>query len=526
VQTTRFQFALYAVIIAIGVVRIASTHHTFSETLDEPAHVAAGFEWLEGNHYALDPSHPPLSRALFALPAKLQGVPHSDEQDFVARGNEILYFQDHYEQNLARARWGNLLFFILGAVSVAMWGARAFGHTVGIIATALFSYLPPILGHSGLATTDMAACATVAFAIVMLDRFLDEPSRRRSVLLGVAIAIGLLSKFSFLVFFPLAAVIVIVTRKKWGRASSIGIAIVVAFLIVWAGYRFDFGTIASRHQRDGWVVTVASPRPLAHVAEWIRDRVPIPAPSFAFGLAMIKFHDSAGHESYLFGHVRNHGWWYYFPVVFFFKTPLPFLILAIIGIAMIIARERRVLAIALIPIAFMLAVLPTSINIGIRHILPIYPPLCVAAAFAAITLWRSVSMRAVVIALAAWMVINVERAHPDYLAWFNEAAGDHPEKIVVDSNLDWGQDVLRLSRTINRLHIGRVWILYNGNALLQNHKMYAEAIRPWTQEPGWYVLSETSLALNPDARRGAYKWLDGYAMRRVGKSMRLIHVPH
>src|SRR4029077_13378398 len=119
------------------------------------------------------------------------------------------------------------------------------------------------------------------------------------------------------------------------------------------------------------------------------------------------------------GHVNHYGWWYYFPVVFFYKTPLPFLILALIGVGFIVARNRGALAVALIPIAFMLAVLPSSINIGLRHILPIYPPLCIAAAYGAILLWRRLTLRAVVIALAAWMAIGVERAHPDYLAWFN-----------------------------------------------------------------------------------------------------------
>jgi len=204
---------------------------------------------------------------------------------------------------------------------------------------------------------------------------------------------------------------------------------------------------------------------------------------------------------------------------------LPFLILALIGAAFIVARNRRALAVALIPIAFLLAVLPSSINIGLRHILPIYPPLCIAAAYAAILLWRRLTLRAVVIALAAWMAIGVERAHPDYLAWFNEAAGEHPEQIVVDSNLDWGQDVLRLSHTAKKLHIDRMSILYVGNALLERHGLVADEIHPWSPAPGWYVLSETGLALNEDARRGAYRWLDDYRMRRVGSSMRLYHVP-
>jgi hypothetical protein len=535
VQRNGLWIGAFALVIAVGVVRIASTHRVFSEVLDEPAHISSGYDWLKGAPYTIDPTHPPLERALSALPALFQHVPLSKDPNFVARGNEILYFHDDYVHNLAAARRGNLLFFILGAVSVAWWGWRTYGRATALIATAFFTLLPPILGHAGVATTDMAAAAGVTFAIVVLDWWLDAPALRRSIALGAAIGIGLLTKFSFLFFFPIAALIVLVLRRRRddpdSRAASrpspsltLGVtsAAAIAILIVWAGYRFDFGTIKSAHEAGEWVTAESAPKFVRPVAVWFADHVPIPAPLFVAGAEMVKIHDREGHLTYLFGHVNQHGWWYYFPVVFFFKTPLPFLIFAAIGIAF---AERRGLAVALIPIALMLAVLPSSINIGVRHILPIYPPLCVLAAHGAIVLWQRSTLRAVVILLAAWMLIGVERAHPDYLAWFNEAAGGHPERIAVDSNLDWGQDVLRLASTAKKLHIDRMWILYTGNALLERHGLVADEIRPWLPAPGWYVLSETGLALNGDARRGAYRWLDDFRMRRIGKSMRLYHVP-
>jgi hypothetical protein len=547
VQRNGLWIGALALVIAFGVVRIASTHRVFSEVLDEPAHISCGYDWLTGAPYTIDPTHPPLERALTALPALFQHVPLSKDPNFVARGNEILYFHDDYVHNLAAARRGNLLFFILGAVSVAWWCSRTFGRVAALMATAFFTFLPAILGHAGVATTDMAAAAGVTFAIVVLDWWLDAPTLRRSIALGAAIGIGLLTKFSFLFFFPIAALIVLVSschpereRGIWlggrrntldsratsrpGPSLTLGVtsAAAIAILIVWAGYRFDFGTIKSAHEAGEWVAAESAPKFLRPVAVWFADRVPIPAPLFVVGADMVRIHDREGHLTYLFGHVNQHGWWYYFPVVFFFKTPLPFLIFALIGIA---SAERRGLAVALIPIALMLAVLPSSINIGVRHILPIYPPLCILAAHGAIVLWQRATLRAVVIALAAWMVIGVERAHPDYLPWFNEAAGGHPERIVVDSNLDWGQDVLRLASIAKKLHIDRMWILYTGNALLERHGLVADEIRPWLPAPGWYVLSETGLALNGDARRGAYRWLDDYRMRRVGKSMRLYHVP-
>ena len=415
-----------------------------------------------------------------------------------------------------------MLFFIVGAITVAMWAARTFGRVTALIATAFFTLLPPILGHAGIATTDIGAAATITLAIVALEWWLDAPTLKRGSLLGIAIGIGLITKFTFLFFFPIAALIVLLIRRNRIRLASAFCAALVAIIVVWAGYRFEFSTIKSIDPRGDWYAAEAAPKLVRPLASWFANRVPIPAPRFAFGIILVQVHNREGHQAFLLGRTSRHGWWYYFPVVFFFKTPLPFLILALIGIAMI---ARRAPAVALIPIAMMLAVLPSSINIGVRHILPIYPPLCIAAACATIALWQSATMRAIVVLLAAWMLIGVERAHPDYLAWFNEAAGDHPERVAVDSNLDWGQDVLRLARVGRRLHIARMSILYTGNAVLQRHGLEADEIRPWSPAPGWYVLSETGLAFNDDARRGAYRWLDDYRMERVGKSMRLYHVP-
>jgi hypothetical protein len=219
------------------------------------------------------------------------------------------------------------------------------------------------------------------------------------------------------------------------------------------------------------------------------------------------------------------GWWYYFPVLFFFKTPLPFLALALAGTILIARRAREGLVLALPPIAMMLSVLGSHINIGVRHILPIYPPLCGVAAFAVLAMWNHSRARIAAVALLGWLFIGVALAHPDYMAWFNEAAGTHPERIAVDSNLDWGQDWLRFAHVVHQRHIDFVHLLFNGTILLQFHDVHGDAIEPWVEKPGWYGISLQGLTMNPDARRGAWKWLDRYPYDMVGKGIRLYHVP-
>lgn len=521
--------AAYALVIAAGAWRVALTHRVFSETLDEPVHVACGYEWLTGRGYLTDPTHPPLERVLSALPAVLGDVPPPREQrDFVGKGNDLLYANDRYEKNLARARMGNLLLFIIGMIAVATWAHRLFGPAVGLLATAMFAALPPILGHAGVATTDLAVATTLTISLIALDRWLDAPTLRRGALLGMAIALGVLSKFSFLLFFPVTAIVLLAVRflrrDAALSAKSLALACAVAFLAIWAGYRFSFGRVASIPMGKFYLETPA-PAPLRPLARWVAEQVPLPMPELFIGIGAVKMHDLDGHVTYLLGRYNNHGWWYYFPVVFFFKTPLPFLILSLWGMALLLRRRAEL---ALIPLALMLCVMPSSINIGIRHLLPIYPPLCIAAAYAVITIWqrsRDAFGRAALMALLGWLFIGTAAAHPDYLAWFNEAAGEHPEEIVVDSNLDWGQDVLRLARVVGQSDINHLWVLYNGNADLARHKLPADGLIPFTPVHGWVAVSETALKLGDQARYGGYRWLDAYRpVRRVGKSIRLYHI--
>ena len=127
----------------------------------------------------------------------------------------------------------------------------------------------------------------------------------------------MLTKFSFLFFFPIAAVIVLVARRRRPRIGALAIAALVAIVVVWAGYRFHFGTIKAAHPQGEWAVAEAAPKFARPLAVWFANKVPIPAPLFVTGIAMVNAHDRFGHFTYLLGRTSNHGWWYYFPVVFF-----------------------------------------------------------------------------------------------------------------------------------------------------------------------------------------------------------------
>jgi 4-amino-4-deoxy-L-arabinose transferase-like glycosyltransferase len=570
--------------VVAAIVRIAATYGVFSQTVDEPIHVAAGHQWLHEGRYDLDIEHPPLARILFALDSRNAGA----EGDRVQRGNQLFARGGRYVRNLALARAGNLPFFLLALFVVWAWTRRVAGEVAGVAAAALFSALPPILAHAGLATTDMAAAATTIAALYALAVWLDRPSWPRAALLGVAIAAGLLGKFSFLLLFPLGAAILAAfqfRRTRWRHFAAI---VPIALFLLAAAYRFERGSLldaraatsvpgtaehraATYAQAPGyeWIrpdILIAyydyahaaaragnvgvdfvdwakasgypspqagrsgrdtmqgaprpAPKPAAEplLAAWHRlvIRPKLPAVAFLTGADFVRQHSAMGHgEAWLFGQNRPDGYWYYFPVIVFFKTPLPFLVFA--GAGLVFLVRRRALPLVLIPLAMLAASMTSRINIGVRHVLPLYPFLTIAAACGAVLLWQR--SRALAALLGIWYFAATAIAHPDYLAYFNEAAGRHPERIAVDSNLDWGQDLLRLAE---EMHDAPLHISYFGSAEWQRFLPHAQPLPPrYTR--GWVAVSEMIYLRQRDQE---LQWLTRFEpVRRVGKSIRLYRIP-
>jgi hypothetical protein len=523
---------MLAIVTVLALVRVAATHHLLAAVADEPAHVAAGYDWLTGHGYSTDPTHPPLARILSALPLVLGGVPEP-HYTFLARGNDLLYSNDRYEQNVSRTRLANLLFFAIAILATAALTARYYGRAAGLVAAVLFSLQPSMMAHAGVAATDCAVVAAIPVALLALERWLDERSWRRAVILGVVCGLGALTKFSFLPFFAVLGATVLVLRfRRDALTKSTGKQVVamacLAALVVWAGYRFTFETVAESDPLGPISVDRVFSGPLRTPAMWIGAHVPVPAPQFFVGLFLVKIHNTDGHESYLLGRYSGHGFWYYFPVLFFYKTPIPFLLLFAWGCAALLlyrARAAPLLFFAML----LLSVLPSSINIGIRHVLPLYVFASAVAGYGVAAAWRATETfgRTALAGLVLWMTLNSFAAHPDYLSYFNAFAGDDPARIAVDSNLDWGQDLLRLARFVREQHVGRFHIAYNGSAILPNHGMTADSLDPNKAETGWVVVCETAAKLTGegDARGHGYDWLDAYKpYARIGKSIRVYSI--
>ena len=420
---------LVLILIGVGSVRIAATYTVFNHTADESGHIACGMEWLDLGTYRYEPQHPPLARAMTALLPYVDGSRANRRENRDFEGATILYDGQGrwYDRKLALARTGILPFYWLGSVTVFLFARWLLGAAGGVAATAVFTFLPPIMAHAGLATTDMAFTSTLALSLYAAARLAEQPSWQRSTCFGLSGGLAILTKFSSLAYFPAAIGVAGATvlfrergkalRSCLGLASYVACAGVVAFVVVWAGYRFSFGTAASLG-------------------------VALPFPELFGGIQQVREHGKEGHLAYLLGEHRRDGWWAYFPVLLAVKTPLAVVVLAMVGLW----KWRN--ALSFLPWAFMAGILivaiPSRINIGVRHVLPIYEFLAVGAGAGVLSLVRQGGWRrGAAFVMLLWYGIASAGAHPDYLAYFNELAGGEPERIAADSDLDWGQDIKR-----------------------------------------------------------------------------------
>jgi Dolichyl-phosphate-mannose-protein mannosyltransferase len=551
-----FRAALLILFSVVAIARIVSTYKVFNQTWDEAVHVACGMEWLQLGTYNYEDLHPPLARVAVAIGPYLSGIRlrgQNPNPDALLAGNAIFASHGEYLHNLALARMGVLPFFLLATWTVWQWTRRLFGSWAAVAAVGLFTNVPPVLGNAGVATTDLPLAATFVLALFVFTIWLERPTTASSLLLGITVGLAVMSKFSALLFFVACGTAVLLCWACAGETSirergleiplrlrRLGLAALLCAGIVFACYRFSFHPASGPASRPHRFVNhlFEHHAKLRDISYELVERAPVPVPEFFIGVKQAGARTSGTTNMYLLGQVRNRGWWYFFPVALSVKTPIAFLILMAIGGFATITRWKngdrdwRILVPLASALALLLACLPTKFNIGLRHILPIYPLLSILAGLGVMQLWQVGRARwlgrILAVGLMSWTLASSAMAQPDNLAYFNELAGKHPERILVDSDLDWGQDLLRLSNDLRSRGVEHVAIAYNGSTDLNQMNLPPfDNLAPCAHETGWIAISLYDLEMSqPSVGCGGYSWLETFKPAAlVGKSIRLYWIP-
>jgi hypothetical protein len=549
-----------AAVIVLACLAAAGSWRIYSATWDEPEHLAAGIQLFDLGLYEYDTEHPPLGRLFLAAGPYLAGARSygTPPPDGTQEGKDILYGSGHYELYLMLARAGTLPFLVLLLVSTGWWARRLFASPgAAVLVAAILASVPPILGHAALATLDVAAAGTMLLALYAMQRWMTSGQDRDALLAGLAAGAAVATKFSAVPFLGLSLPALALlqwlngrrvraaggaalrpARTRWGGFVLAVLAALAVVLLVYTprapdvsgtGIRWDWAVdyLLSRHGFDHTLGTW-----LSHL--WLPREIK----DLLNGIMAVKAHNDAGHRSYLLGRISLDGWWYFYFVALAVKTPLPLLIGGPLGLCLLARdgwRNRDTWAQA--PVVLVVTILTfastySRINIGIRHVLILYPFLALGAAYAAWRAWRAlqgVHDRRVAFALTTllaaallWQFSTLIRAYPDYLPYFNETVA-HPQSVLVDSDLDWGQDLGRLEDRAAQLQIAKLNLAYLGTVDLAREPLPPYAVLPYfTPVHGWVAVSALARASNPPA----YAWLDAYRpLQRVGKTIDLYYIP-
>ena len=427
------------VALSVGSVRLDSA------TSDEPAHIANGMVKLQERQPNFFREQPPLMNSLTAVPLRIAGYrigPQWRTSDHWVAGRRFLYRSGYNAYRillLARLPTIALLavlvavvyWFVLRQTGSAMWA---------LAAAALTGFCPDLMAHGRLATVDLALTLFAFAATALLLRLIEAPSIPLGVLCGLATIAAVLSKVSGLILGPYFVAVVaaalltrrIGDRKRFFIALGIGAATGVVFFFA-------------------FMIAVGSTNPIA---------------DYMANIDAIRHWYSRGNAlpAFFFGQYSYGSWPAYYPAAFLLKTTIPAIVLLVLAIVVGVKGPRFTLgALAGFAALFFAFAMTGHLALGIRYVLPVYPFLYAAIAIA-IAARATRNLAIVVAVLLAWHVAENLRAYPGYLGYFNELIGSNAnaDKFLIDSNLDWGQDLRRLHGWMAENRVPQIAIHYFG----------------------------------------------------------------
>jgi 4-amino-4-deoxy-L-arabinose transferase-like glycosyltransferase len=477
---------IWAVVIALLViqaVQIVLVVRQESLTFDEGNHIFAGYMMWKTGDYGLNPEHPPLVKLLatsaileesLSVPP-LKGMPfkveaYMDGRDFLAANDP-----NHHLVLRMRLTAGILAMGMTMAIFLA--ALEWFGFGAALIALVLAVFDPNLLAHSALVTTDMGLCCFLLLSLLAFYRWASEPTPLRLTLAGLAAGCVISSKHSGILLAPMLIALALVEIFRSEKADRVritlrmlgGLAVIVltAVTVLWGFYGFRYAA-----RPAGLVLSTSLAEYMAPLGALDRFAVSTMArfhllpESYLMGLVDVRL-VAQGSPTFLLGQNLAHGVWWYFPTAILIKTSLGLMLLLLLaGFAIVtrkLARGREVLYVVTPMAIYLLVAISSGLNIGARHILPLY---ALGAILAGAGAWALLCGNRrwiyAVCAMVLWHIASAFAAFPAGMAYANEAWGGPSQvhRYLSDANVDWAQQLIHVKQWQDRHPNEECWFAY------------------------------------------------------------------
>jgi len=496
-----------ALLLAMATLAILSTRDdTF--IYDETTHIASGYSYLTQMDYRMNPEHPPLIKDLAAIPLSFLNLnfPKNDptwtqatpatwwnQFDFATK---FLYDSGNNPDRIFFwTRLPMIGVLLLFSLFIFLWAKKLWGKKAGLIALFMCVFFPTFLAHGRLVTTDVGAAFGAVFATYFWLEFLKNTTKKSLIFAGLALGAALIIKFSLILLLPFFAIITLssVWLKNDGQEKfknllkyillAILAGVIGLVFIIWPVYSYNVAKYPEERQikdTKDLLATTNVPDSVIKINIML-DSNPVTRPlgQYFLGLLTATNRVTTGNTTYFMGQVSADSWKSYFPVVYFIKNPLPFHILTLVAVIYALwlilrrgLRERIRNHFTEFSMLTFLAIywatsLVSNLNIGVRHLMPVFPFTILLVSGMTAKMLKEPFLKLKYAALGVlllWQAVAVVSIYPHFLAYFNEAVGgpDNGYKYVVDSNLDWGQDLKRLRDWTNENNVDKIYLDYFG----------------------------------------------------------------
>ncbi len=534
-----FAGILIAVHLALGLLTAAAK----TPTHDEYWHLPVGLLNLAHRRFDFDLLNPPLARMWFALPLWASGVTtepgaNPGETGRLFHAGHV----DNYRTLFFFGRAGNVLLSCGLAFLLFRWARSLFGLPAAVGTLLFYVGCPNILAHSAVATMDVPVTLGMAGTTWALWRWIETPTWKRAALWGLILGLALATKYTALMMlpFPLVAAANLLRNPGPRRQvlGQLGAGLVLMTMVLNVCYLFqNVGTPL----RALPLQSAAMKR----VQSWLSPLGSLPVPvarDYVMGVDLQQQMLEHDHPVFLDGEWTLEGDLRYFLYALAYKLPHLLQIAIVLG-AISLVRTSRPLRLAmfwvLVPALLLISIASfQKAQLGIRYILPAFPALflCAGAALARLVPGTP-ARRGIALAALAFAAALPLRHHPHHLAYFNELAGGPVggRKHLLDSNLDWGQDLHLVKNWMDAHGQTKIHLAYFG--MVDPHKLGIDYEVPFGElDPGWYAISvnfvegQPSGLLKPDGSTlivtpGAYRMFQNEkAAERLGYSIDLFHI--
>jgi hypothetical protein len=400
--------------------------------------------------------------------------------------NQWLFSANDAETMFLYAKLPMIALAVALGLLVFCWARELYGLAAAIAALTLYVLDPNLLAHSSIIHTDVPFALAFFGGTYFFWRTLKEVTWFNWLGTVAFFSLSAVTKFSFVTILPiwgLLALSVIFSSQMLrlpsglliaDRARKAGWVVAIflslgacAFLAVWVAYGFRYESIGGEQAHLGMSSGVEPSAWLKSLMATNAERHFLPE---AWLAGLVYSLSTFNRTAYLLGELSGDGFWLYFPVAFAVKTPLPTLVLVLVSLVMCLWRPRRCAdeRFLFVPlVSFFGLAMGSGMNIGLRHIIVVYPFLFVWLGGSAVRLWESrpMALRGGIVVMAIWLLGSTLSAFPHYLAYFNEAVDCRKAyEILVDSNLDWGQDLKGLKKWMDANGVKKIHLAYFGTA--------------------------------------------------------------